>query len=697
MSYLRPLLPFSSKPSSSESSSSSSAPYTSLYPSTPSSSSTVTNSRYPDAPPRTRRLESFSLLPPLPTKKLWLPLLLLGCASYAFISSNFEGIVPQTKTRVLDDGGRTEAGSWSFGGGGGKEFVYYSEEEMKERWEKATKPLPFETTTLERLEEWENTLREVEAGEWVEKNLETCPDYRIRPNQNGQLADKSHLVWASMSSKKIVGIRKELADHLRTKIKEGALENYGEGKGLVFTAGNVDTFSRVLTTLRILHNHLHSPLPSEIFSFPGETPTPEIRTELERYNATLRTVSTASRDASRTKNYHLKANAIVQSRFREVLYLDSDNIPTAGLAPLDWPIPESVIELARKENRTERPWNGKNGDGGGEVEVWGSPSGIWESKAYKRLGVMFWSDYWRTSGDNAIWAIVGVPCRDEWEQEAGQILIDKKYHLDALLLAEWMMDSSRFKYWFNFSDGDKDMFRFAFLALRKRWGVPGRYVSVGALPSNTMSGFCGHTMLQNDHFGKPLFVHANLLKQIPSGVYKGFAWGRSRQIRTQASTLRIPTRFESSSELEREDPLVDDDIDCDMLANVQDDGTALVTASNYRVRRRGVIEKGIRAGFHGGMWSALCIDYRYEDPRTDDQRQEAKLSVARHLENPLNQTIEELAKEVDVCYCAANDGFETRMCGEEVTEIVKWKDDPRLRGFEDAFFQEGGHLNAKGF
>lgn len=73
----------------------------------------------------------------------------------------------------------------------------------------------------------------------------------------------------------------------------------------------------------------------------------------------------------------------------------------------------------------------------------------------------------------------------------------------------------------SFSDGDKDMFRFAFLALRKRWAVPGRYVSVGALPSNTMTGFCGTTMLQHDHLGKPLFVHANLLKQIPSGIGKG--------------------------------------------------------------------------------------------------------------------------------------------------------------------------------
>lgn len=52
---------------------------------------------------------------------------------------------------------------------------------------------------------------------------------------------------------------------------------------------------------------------------------------------------------------------------------------------------------------------------------------------------------------------MGVPCRDEWEQEAGQILIDKKRHLDALLLSEWLMDSDRFTFFFNFSDGDKDM------------------------------------------------------------------------------------------------------------------------------------------------------------------------------------------------------------------------------------------------
>lgn len=44
------------------------------------------------------------------------------------------------------------------------------------------------------------------------------------------MMDKSHLVWASMSSKKILATRKEMADYLRGKVEEGALENYGTGR-----------------------------------------------------------------------------------------------------------------------------------------------------------------------------------------------------------------------------------------------------------------------------------------------------------------------------------------------------------------------------------------------------------------------------------------------------------------------------------
>lgn len=59
---------------------------------------------------------------------------------------------------------------------------------------------------------------------------------------------------------------------------------------LVFTAGNADTFSRVLLTLKLLRNHYNTSLPAEIFSFPGEMPPPELLDEFVKYNATLKVV-----------------------------------------------------------------------------------------------------------------------------------------------------------------------------------------------------------------------------------------------------------------------------------------------------------------------------------------------------------------------------------------------------------------------
>ncbi|GAA6057560.1 hypothetical protein NBRC10513_006572 [Rhodotorula toruloides] len=550
---------------------------------------------------------------------------------------------------------------------------------------RASQPLPLSATTLERLDEWETKAPgwEAEPADWVSRNLLSCPPHRIRPNQNGQLLDKALFLYASMNTSRVMGLRGEMVRYLREREGEGGMSEgrWGEGKGLVFTAGNADTFSRVLTTLRLLNSsHLSSPLPAEIFSFPGEEPDAETRKELEALGARLRVVSEARRGEGRRKNYHIKATAIIRSSFREVLYLDSDNIPAASLLPLElW------------SNSTQ-----------GEAS---RPAGLWEAKAYKRLGAMFWPDYWRTHPINPIWAVIGVPCRDEWEMEAGTILIDKSRHLDALLLAEWMMSSERFEYWFNFSDGDKDIFRFAFLALRKRWGVPGRYVSVGALPRDTISGFCGHSMLQNDHLGKPLFVHANLLKQISSGVGKGFAWGRHRQLRTPPSSLSLQgLPLTPSHKLELDEPLTDDDIDCDMVADVGYDGfpqrgreRVEGHPQEVRIRRRAVWEKGIRAGFKGGGMFALCIDIRFDDPRSEDETWSAKLSVASSSPNPSRLPLEALAANVDVSYTAAPDGFELKFWQDEVLEVVHWADVPRLKGFEEAFFEVGGKVNGEGF
>lgn len=90
--------------------------------------------------------------------------------------------------------------------------------------------------------------------------------------------------------------------------------NWGTGKGIVFTAGNADTFARVLTSLRLLNKHLETHLPVEIFSFPGEIPSDEIRKELEGYGAKFITVENAVKDPTKAKSYHIKAVSFL-SRF----------------------------------------------------------------------------------------------------------------------------------------------------------------------------------------------------------------------------------------------------------------------------------------------------------------------------------------------------------------------------------------------
>lgn len=71
----------------------------------------------------------------------------------------------------------------------------------------------------------------------------------------------------------------------------------------------------------------------------------------------------------------IQATAIIRSSFREVLFLDSDNIPAASLMPLDTPIPAAV--LADAQNATD-PWTRVRDDGSVE-EVWGKPTGLWEA------------------------------------------------------------------------------------------------------------------------------------------------------------------------------------------------------------------------------------------------------------------------------------------------------------------------------
>jgi hypothetical protein len=69
---------------------------------------------------------------------------------------------------------------------------------------------------------------------------------------------------------------------------------------------------------------------------------------------------------------------------------------------------------------------------------------MFDAPNYRRLGIYFTPDYWKTSANNPIWAIIGVKCRNEWEFETGQIFVDKKLHLDVFLLIRYMLERHDF-------------------------------------------------------------------------------------------------------------------------------------------------------------------------------------------------------------------------------------------------------------
>lgn len=87
---------------------------------------------------------------------------------------------------------------------------------------------------------------------------------------------------------------------------------------------------RVIYTLRVLRHVYNCDLPAQIYHFPSEklnSDNPQLE-ELKALGAEMVEAEGTHRDGAKRKSYHLKGLAITQSPFQEVLFLDSDNIPT---------------------------------------------------------------------------------------------------------------------------------------------------------------------------------------------------------------------------------------------------------------------------------------------------------------------------------------------------------------------------------
>ncbi|RLN10992.1 hypothetical protein BBI17_000745 [Phytophthora kernoviae] len=217
-------------------------------------------------------------------------------------------------------------------------------------------------------------------------------------------------------------------------------------------------------------------LPVEVWIDPNEMRAKHsVLVELVKYyNIFVRVI----RDPNASK-FHAKPYAIFNSRFESVLWLDSDNIPVRD------------------------------------------PTYLFETPEFVRHGAMFWPDFWRPAIDtpfnvhqqSALWTLLDMPFTDMFEQESGQLLVNRSRSAAALnklmfysshlprLITDWQL------VW-----GDKDLFRLAWLNTSTPFYMIQHLTALGGLYDADEDFFCGVSMIQRDPVGDIMFMHRNQAK-----------------------------------------------------------------------------------------------------------------------------------------------------------------------------------------
>ncbi len=159
----------------------------------------------------------------------------------------------------------------------------------------------------------------------------------------------------------------------------------------------------------------------------------------------------------RVGGWEMNPYAIIHSPFREVIFLDADNIPLINVEEmLEWP-------------------------------------------EYKERGAVFWPDYKRLGASRSIWKLLQIDYRDEPEFESGQIVVDKRRCWKELNLTMCLNEHSDVYY--NHIWGDKDTFHMA-------WRYLGTEYAMIPHPIRRMKA----TMGQHDFNGQLILQHRNMDK-----------------------------------------------------------------------------------------------------------------------------------------------------------------------------------------
>ncbi|GMF33579.1 unnamed protein product [Phytophthora lilii] len=277
--------------------------------------------------------------------------------------------------------------------------------------------------------------------------------------------------------------------------RENGLANDNSSKAVVVSNNKLDppaSFSRgiayviyeqlflsVYAAIRALRS-TGCMLPIELWYREEETNTshPLLQELTSKYGAYLRIIKDP-----RAVKFYTKLYAVFYSAFDNLLLLDADNFAARD------------------------------------------PTHLFATEIYNETGAIFWPDFWmpnrtifKTKKNSDLWELMGVPFVDMFEQESGQVLVNRAKHTKALhTLLHYGLTEPHLPAEFDMLWGDKDLFRFAWMRTNSTFHMIERPAGSAGLRAPHLNIFCGNTMVQHDPDGDIAFLHRNIVKFLPDG------------------------------------------------------------------------------------------------------------------------------------------------------------------------------------
>ena len=277
-----------------------------------------------------------------------------------------------------------------------------------------------------------------------------------------------------------------------------------EGKGIVMSAGGATYFTCAYVNIRAIRETHKCSLPIEVFYNGMQEMSAYAVKYMEDTFANVRFIDINSHSdlpaGVSMKSYAIKIFSILHSSFKEVLYIDADNIPATD------------------------------------------PSFLFELKPYLKHGALFWPDFCNMHSTKLLstWDLFDLPRPSAWhtgdfwsekcqpdepyEIESGELVVNKKKVWNGLMMTAFINAHS-----YHFHDriimGDKQTFSFGFNASGTPYEMVRKHPFGIGLSAELASGeeyFCANTVGQRHPItGELLFLHRNLAKWVRSFEYSG--------------------------------------------------------------------------------------------------------------------------------------------------------------------------------